>query len=79
MSELAERIKGELALLSPEDRAELASFLLHSLDKVDEEKEEDLEEFWKGELERRSSELKSGKNKGIPADQVLTELRKKYS
>jgi len=34
--------------------------------------------LWKIELEKRAEEMRSGKVKGIPAAQVMAELRAKY-
>jgi putative addiction module component (TIGR02574 family) len=72
----AERLKSELAELTPEDRAELARFLVQSLD------DEDLlsiEEAWDEVLKRRAEEIESGRVAGEPAENVLRELRAKYS
>ena len=46
MSESAERLKTDLAQLSVQDRAELAQFLLHTLDEG-----EDADAAWDAELE----------------------------
>ncbi len=71
-----EQLKPILAALSAPERAELASFLLHSLDQ-----QEDVgaEAAWDTELARRVAEMESGKVVGIPAAQVFAELREKYS
>lgn len=76
MSRTVEQLKSLLAGLPVEDRAELAHFLLHSLPP-----EEDVEDeaAWVEELNRRLEEIKSGKDVGIPAEQVFAELRLKYS
>jgi putative addiction module component (TIGR02574 family) len=76
MSETAERLKSRLGTLSARDRAELAHFLLHSLD---EEIDANAEAEWERELAERLSEIKSGKAIGEPADKVFVELREKYS
>jgi putative addiction module component (TIGR02574 family) len=76
MTESAERIKQELAHLPPQDRAELAHFLIESLDA---EVDEDAEAAWEAELLRRAKAIDSGRAVGLPADQVFAELRKKYS
>ena len=76
MTETAERLKPELARLSAQDRAALASFLIHSLG---EEEDADAEAAWDVELARRVEEIKSGKAIGIPADKVFADLREKYS
>lgn len=76
MTKIAESLKSTLAILSPQDRAELASFLIHSLD---EGEDEGWESAWDLELARRAEEIKCGTAKGEPADQVIAELRKKHS
>ena len=76
MSETAQQLRSQLAMLSSQDRAELAYFLLHSLDeKVD----PDAAEAWDRELAERLEQIKSGKASGVPAATVFAELRKKYS
>lgn len=76
MTETAEQLKLELAQLSVTDRAELAYFLIHSLD---EEVEQDVEIAWDQELTRRMQEIDAGTASGQPASQVFTTLREKYS
>jgi putative addiction module component (TIGR02574 family) len=76
MTQTAERLKSELAQLSVRERAELAYFLLHSLDEtVDTE----AEAAWDEELAERMAEIKSGMATGEPAEKVFNELRRKYS
>ncbi len=75
MSETAERLKSELSQLLPKERAELAHFLLHSLDEAD----PDVESAWDVELERRIQEIQSGDAVGEPVEKVFADLRKKYS
>lgn len=76
MTETAERLKSELAHLSLQERAEIASFLILSLD---EEVGAEAETAWDEELAQRVEEIKSGKAVGEPADKVFAELRAKYS
>ena len=76
MSEAVERLKPHLARLSAQDRAALASFLIHSLD---EGEDADAEAAWDVELARRVEAIKSGKAIGIPANKVFADLREKYS
>lgn len=76
MTETAEKLKAQLSQLSTQERAELAHFLIHSLD---EGVDADGEAAWDAELERRMEEIRSGKAVGEPADKVFAELRKKYS
>ena len=76
MTETAEKIKSELSRLSLQERAELAYFLIHSLD---EEVNADTEAAWDAELAHRLEDIKSGKAVGEPADKVFAEIREKYS
>jgi putative addiction module component (TIGR02574 family) len=75
MTEAAERLKMELGMLSLPDRAELAQYLIRSL----EQEEEDAEAAWDAELQRRAAEIEGGRLVGRPAAQVFAELREKYS
>ncbi|MGG6268765.1 addiction module protein [Leptolyngbya sp. AN03gr2] len=76
MTETAEKLKIELSQLSTKERAELASFLIHSLD---EEVDEDVESTWDAELIRRMQDIQNGTASSQPAEQVFTQLREKYS
>jgi hypothetical protein len=58
--------------LDPRSRARLAERLLGSLDDLT---EAEIEELWLDEAERQEREWDAGKVEGIPADQVLRELR----
>jgi putative addiction module component (TIGR02574 family) len=75
MSETAEKLKIELSRLSTQERAELAYFLIHSLD---DEVDYDVESAWDVELMRRRQEIDEGTASGKPSGQVFTELREKY-
>jgi putative addiction module component (TIGR02574 family) len=76
MSANVQELKNELKLLPPKQRAELAHFLIESLDQ---ESDPDAEAAWDKELERRVHEIKSGQAQGIPAEEVFAKLREKYS
>jgi putative addiction module component (TIGR02574 family) len=76
MTEAAEKLKAQLSQLSTQERAELAHFLIHSLDEA---VDADAEAAWDTELARRMEEIRSGNAVGEPADKVFAELRKKYS
>ena len=76
MTAAAEKLKAELAELTPQDRAELTRFLIESLDA---EADTGVEAAWDEELKRRAEEIESGRVKGELAEQVIRELRAKYS
>ena len=58
--------------LPHKERAELASQLLQSLDDLP---ETEWEEVWAGEAERRLQEMRAGKVKGIPGEEVFARAR----
>lgn len=62
--------------LSPPERAELAHELILSLDEVT---DKEVEKAWDAEIERRVAEIKSGKAKGRPAEDILAEIRARYA
>jgi putative addiction module component (TIGR02574 family) len=76
MTETAEKLKIELSRLSIKERAELADFLIHSLD---EEVDYDVESAGDVELVRRMKGINNGTASGQPSHQVFTELREQYS
>jgi putative addiction module component (TIGR02574 family) len=65
-------LETEALRLDPKSRALLAERLLGSLDALS---EAEIEKLWLDEAERREQEWDAGKVEGIPADQVLRELR----
>ena len=77
MSSLLQEVAKKAYNLSPDERAELAHDLIISLDDITEENQ--LEMAWDAEIERRVKEIKSGKAKGRPAEEILSEIRAKYS
>lgn len=76
MTAKTERIRTQILALSEQDRADLAHWLIRSLDKGT---DPDTESAWDTELERRRQEIKSGKAIGEPAEKVFAELRDKHT
>jgi putative addiction module component (TIGR02574 family) len=74
MTEAVEQLKVEAGKLSVAERADLAYFLLESL----EPEEEGVEEAWRVEIARRVAEIRAGQAVGRPVDEVLAELRERY-
>jgi putative addiction module component (TIGR02574 family) len=74
MTEAVEQLKSQASVLSAPERAELAYFLLSSL----EPEEEKVQEEWRAEIARRVAEIRSGTALGRPADEVVAELRERY-
>ena len=61
--------------MSPQDRARLAEEVLASLD---EESDSDAEAAWEQEIGRRVEDIKAGRAKLIPAEQVFAETARIY-
>lgn len=76
MSETVERLKAEVEALTNRERAELAQFLICSLDQ---EQDENAEAAWDVELTRRVADIKSGKAVGKPAEEVFAKIRGNYA
>ena len=57
-------------MLSPQDRAVLADHLLASLSN-----EQEVEEAWAIELDRRIAEIESGRMPLVPVDQAIARAR----
>ena len=76
MTQVAEKLKHKLAELAVEDRAELAQFLIGSLDGA---ADAGLSTAWHAEVSRRVEEIESGSAIGLPAEDVFESIRKKYS
>jgi putative addiction module component (TIGR02574 family) len=62
--------------LSTEERGELAARLIDSLD--DGPAEEGVEEAWQEEINRRMDDIRTGRVKTIPGEQVLRELAEEF-
>jgi putative addiction module component (TIGR02574 family) len=75
MTENAERVKQEVLQLPEADRAELARFLIESLD---DSEDPGVEAAWDAELSRRVEQIQQGKSRLRSAHQVLAEIRDKY-
>lgn len=81
MTEAVEQLKTQLGTLSTAERAELASYLLATLEPEEagvEPEEPGVKEAWQIEVARRLSEARAGRVKGRPVDEVLAELRELY-
>lgn len=74
MNPTVEQWKSQLVALPPEEREELAHFLLSSLD--DEDKE--IEAAWEAEATRRVADIRAGRVVGRPVEELLDKLRELY-
>jgi len=73
--QVSELLEKALAL-STQDRGLLIHELIASLD--DEAPEEGVEAAWDDEIKRRVDDIRSGRVKTIPGEQVLRELAKRF-
>lgn len=64
-------LKSHLVALPTEDRAELAQFLIETLEPAS---ERDTEAAWEAELTRRVEEIRSGRVVGKLAEEVFAEV-----
>ncbi len=67
-----EELKAELSRLNPEQRAEIASELIVSLDDLS---ESEVERLWIEEAVRRDTALDNGTARSIPAGEVFSAAR----
>jgi hypothetical protein len=74
MSALVDQWKAQLSALSTREKAELAHFLLISLESED----EDAEVLWDEEASKRVDEICSGSAHGRPVGELLEELREQF-
>lgn len=70
------QLKEQCAGLTSRERADLADFLL---DTLEEEDGEEIASAWRAEVRRRMAEIRAGRVLGIPAEQVFAKVREKYS
>jgi putative addiction module component (TIGR02574 family) len=73
MNSVVEHWKNQLITLSTSERAELAHFLLSSLEPED----EGMETAWDAEASRRVAEISSAHAIGRPVEELLAELRER--
>jgi putative addiction module component (TIGR02574 family) len=71
MPGVVEQWKSQLGSLPQQERAELAHFLLLTLEPEDEA----VEAAWAAEVARRVAQIRSGDAVGRPADEVFAEPR----
>jgi putative addiction module component (TIGR02574 family) len=70
MSNQLDLVEAQALKLSPEERAQLADRLVASLFK-----DQDIEDAWSAEVERRIEEIESGRAKLIPAADSIARAR----
>jgi len=75
MTPALKQLTHEALELSTQERAELAHILIAS---IDENADGDISSDWDLELKERVREIREGKVKGIPAEDVFAKLKEKY-
>jgi len=65
----------EALSLPVEERAIVVDFILRSLNSP----EDDIDRQWIAEAERRLDEVRTGRVKAIPGDQVFAQIRKRFA
>jgi putative addiction module component (TIGR02574 family) len=73
MADTLTELEQKAAQLSPEERAQLALFLIRSLEPSD---EGDIEEAWRIAAEARWAEIQRGEAETVPGPEVMTEVRR---
>lgn len=75
MSRVVDDLKAQALKLSPPDRDELVRALIASIDGDPDGTPEEIAKAWDEEIARRVTDLEAGRTVGIPAEQVLAEIR----
>lgn len=75
MTPQVSKVLEKALMLSTQERGKLIDRLIESLD---EGPEEAVEEAWAEEIMRRVDDIRAGKVKTIPGEQVLRELAKEF-
>jgi putative addiction module component (TIGR02574 family) len=76
MTDTTEALKAELSRLTPASRADLARYLIDSLDVG---LDPAVQAAWEAELNRRWEQIRMGAEKGTPAEEVFQTLRDKHT
>ena len=72
MTKTLAEIERDALTLSDHERSKLAQHLLETLDK---DEDEEVEEIWLAEAEKRYEEYRKGNIKGVMAEQAFSEAR----
>jgi putative addiction module component (TIGR02574 family) len=79
MSDKAERLKTELSGLPLSEQLAIADFIYDSVPVPPDPPFEEGSPEFEAMLDRRLADYTSGRTKGIPAEEVMERLRKKYA
>jgi putative addiction module component (TIGR02574 family) len=77
MAKTLDEVTQEAAELPPDDRLKLARILL-DLSEPTSEPAVEVQEAWDKEIEKRLHELRNGKVKGIPLEEVKRKIEKRF-
>ena len=75
MAAKVEKLAQDALTLSKRERAELAHKILVSLEEV---ADENVDEAWDVEIQKRVERIKEGTAKGRPAEEVFRDIRARY-
>lgn len=73
MNATLQKIAQEALRLAPAQRAELADFLVESLDSLP---PDEIQQLWADEAQRRLAEVRAGNVKTLSGEEVLAEARR---
>lgn len=76
MSAILAELQAQAKQLAPEERAQLASFLLETQEPSD---SGDISQAWEAEISARWAEIEEGNVELIPATEVFAEVHRKLS
>ena len=75
---IIENVKEEVSRLPIQDRAMLAYWIIVNLEEID-EPQEAVDAAWRAEIRNRIKEIRTGKARMIPADEMWKDLLKNYA
>jgi putative addiction module component (TIGR02574 family) len=75
---IIDNVKEEVGRLSINDRAMLAHWIIINLEEID-EPQEAVDAAWREEIRDRIKEIRTGKVRMIPADEMWKDILKDYS
>lgn len=75
---IIENVKEEVSHLPIHDRAMLAYWIITTLEEIDEPQEE-VDAAWREEISARIKEIRTGKVRMIPADEMWKDILKDYA
>ena len=75
---IIENVKEEVSRLPINDRAMLAYWIIVNLEEID-EPQEAVDAAWRAEIRNRIKEIRTGKARLIPADEMWKDLLRSYA